>query len=390
MAAVLAGVIVIGLGVALVVSSDAPPGDRGDARETARSQADGGVEWERSGRRDTYGVATNGDVACTTGARELLCVEVDSGIEVFSEELPDAGAPPVIVGETLVVAADAEPGQGDLRGYSLDGELLWQSTDLSDTFLQDAELGLFPQIPAAGGVVAVPTNDGVEDTVAGIDARTGEELWRAVDPASGWMNPIGPVVSDGQRFYVSSLVFDAADILGEPGTVIAALDRTTGRELWRADVAPEDLGVEAASVTDDGAVALTIASGTGRLVVVDAATGATRWEVASGGEWLTAAHLDGVTVVADGLDLRGFDAAGTEVWSHPDPDGVRAADPYPPDLAVSGGRMFAHSIHLYEIEVGGGGGFDRFGPTTLVEGVAVAGDLLLVAGDGLIAVRLPD
>lgn len=388
-AAVLAAAIVVGIGVALVVNSDAPT-DRREAVGGAAQPEDDDVVWERTGRRDTYGVATNGEIACTTGGRELLCVDVDSGIEVFSDQLPDAGVPPVLVGETLVVAADAGHGEGDLRGYSPDGELLWQSTELSDTFLQDAALGLFPEIPAAGGVVAVPTNDGVEDTVAGIDVRSGEELWRAVDPASGWTNPVGPVVSDGQRFYVTSLVFDPADIVGEPGTVVSALDRTTGRELWRVELAPEELAVEAASVTDDGAVALTIGGNPSRLVVLDAATGATRWEVASAGEWLTAAHLDGVTVVADGVDLRGFDAGGTEVWSYENPGGVRPADPFPPDLAVSGGRMFAHRIHLYEIEVGGAGGFDRFGPTTMVEDLAVAGDLLLVAGDGLIAVRLPD
>lgn len=402
--------------VALVVNSASsePSGDR------ARPASTSAVVWDRTVAEDVYGVATDGEIACATGGDELFCVEADSGVEVFSERLPGAGTAPALVGETLVVAVDGDPGEGGpveggpveggeveggpveggsgrghLSGYSTAGELLWQSGDLHDLYIEDATLGLYADVPAAGGVVAVPVDDAMGGAVAGIDAQSGEELWRA-SAGGSVLRPVGPVVSDGERFYVNTLAFGpdtAADLLAdptaEPTSAIVAIDAASGAEVWRSEVAPDELGVEAAARTADGAaVALTIAGEPGRVMVVDAATGAPRWEVPVTSDWVTVAQLDGVIVVADGSQLRGYDAAGGELWSGPDPDGNPGGEPIPPELVVSEGRLLAFRLDLHEIDPSDGAAH-RLGSHTVAEDVAVAGDHLIVAGNGLEAITLP-
>ena len=140
-------------------------------------------------------------------------------------------------------------------------------------------------------------------------------------------------------------------------------------------------------IGDSGAVAFTLAGEPPELLALDAATGARRWSQPLAGNSASLAHIEGTTIVADGTDMRGLDADGTELWAVPTP-GQDRDDPYAAHLAVEDGRVYAFRRGLFTVDPADG--TSRMLRRGGVRDVAVAGDHLIVATVGLEAVRLPD
>jgi outer membrane protein assembly factor BamB len=374
--------LVIGAGaVALLVASggdDESPSRPSAAAPEPEEEPRG---WDRPSEAATTGAATDGEVVCATGGDELFCVDAVTGDEAWSEELPSPGTPPVLVGDTLVVATDST--SGDVRGYSLDGDLLWESAEVEDVDLQPAELGVATPPPAAGGVVAVAEGEaGAGAEVVGIDAETGEVAWRA--GAASLSSTAWPV-SDGERFYGTSVSF-TMDVSVEPTWVMVAVDAATGSEAWRFDVGPDPVFVDTAVPVGDGeAVAVRLGGDAGdRVVVLDSGSGEVRWEALLASDQASVAHVDGTTVVVDGARMRAFDERGTEVWAVDAPGAGNPSDVAAGvlDLVVLDGRLFAHRLDVFEVDPADGGAaqlVDR----VLVDGLAVAADHLVVVGEGL-------
>jgi outer membrane protein assembly factor BamB len=172
-----------------------------------------------------------------------------------------------------------------------------------------------------------------------------------------------------------------------------ALDGATGAELWRIELDDElasamTTTIEAvASVADGSAVAFALRGEPARVVVLDAATGAHRWDVPLTSESGSVAHIEGVTIVSDGAELRGYDNEGTELWTVPRP-GSDVATRFPPELDVEGGKVYAFRLHVSVIDPTDGTARtlrQNVRPTD----VAVAGGHLVIAGTQLETAPLP-
>jgi hypothetical protein len=54
-------------------------------------------------------LAAAGDTVCTTGGRDLFCLDGRTGDELWSERLPGLATSPTVVDGTVVVGADGGP-----------------------------------------------------------------------------------------------------------------------------------------------------------------------------------------------------------------------------------------------------------------------------------------
>ncbi|HWA56582.1 MAG TPA: PQQ-binding-like beta-propeller repeat protein [Gemmatimonadales bacterium] len=173
-------------------------------------------------------------------------------------------ATPAVSGDLVVV------GSWDGRVYALDlatGHERWVHRTIGDT-LDSHKFGFdrraLQSSPAlAEGKVFVGSRDG---GLYGIDARTGERLWRATHRGS-WV--VGsPAVQQGTVYVGSS-----------DGHFIQAVDATTGTERWRYEAGSNIL-------TSPTLVAGLLLAGTestespwGDLLALDQATGTLRWRL---------------------------------------------------------------------------------------------------------------
>jgi outer membrane protein assembly factor BamB len=446
---VLSVVVVAALVGVIVVLAD------GDERDPDRGDAAADDGWVRDGELHLVQLAVDGETVCSTGERDLFCLDGTTGDELWSEQIPGLTTSPTLVGETLVVGAEGAEGgdqHGDLYGYSLDGRRQWGPTRLRSVDTGGVTPGIRPALPAAGHIVAVPAGEVPETELVGVDARTGREAWRAFrpEPAGTPGGPIGTAVSDGDRFYAVVVAplsgrvtaddlrnldpadptdavilrildevarADPADPLdpsdpedlqlmldtgilelvnaelatAEPVTTLVALDGATGTERWRAELDGAAYEVDAAVPLADGsAVALVINAESDRVVVFDVETGEQRWEAPLTSDRAAVAHVDGVTVVAEGTTVAGFDGDGTELWRVGRP-GADAGDipDTPPGLTVEDGTLYAFGADVHEIDPRDGAS-RVVGESVAAIDVAVAGDHLVVAGVGLEGIRLRD
>lgn len=166
------------------------------------------------------------------------------------------------LGPVVVPTADAPP---------RDAAIVWR---------HDVGPSVFAAPRVEGDVVVVATGKG---DVVGLSARTGERIWRR-----GLGGPVRGVAVGG------GLVFAGADrVAGQ----VAAFRVTDGREIWKQRVGP----VAQAPLAVDAVVVVATDSGT--VTALDAATGAARWSVrlagsiavpptAAGGAVLVATRTD--------------------------------------------------------------------------------------------------
>lgn len=360
---------------------------------------DTATTWERRDRSRVEGLVGNGELVCATEESELFCVDGATGDDVFSEPLPGPGTAPTLAGETLLVAADGGPGHGDLYGYSLAGEPLWEATEVDDIEIDDTAL-LRPDLPIAGGIVVVAIGESSSGGLVGVDVESGRVVWRSFglqDPA--WLSDVvgplgGDVLSDGERFYMSAMVRSGATVsVDDIEEVVVAVDPATGAELWRTD--PREVGGEAfldavAPVDGDSGAVFAFVGDDAEVFAVDTATGQRLWDVPTGGDRPAVVQFEDTTIVADAAAIRSYDAEGHELWSEASPERRQSgADPRTPELVVDQGRLFAFGTHLYEIDAGNGAtvALRRF---DLTEDVAVAGDEVVTAGLNLVALPLPE
>ncbi len=395
-------VIVVVLGIvagilAITTDVDRPGPDRIDQRGPAVSEAHG-AEWSDPALSSSNELVITDDAVCSTRRRVLYCVEGETGQQIFAETLPAEAGSPALVGETLVVADATGPEEGaqSIYGYSLDGRKLWEA-DVAATAGRPSALALAPEAPTVTGeLVLAVSNSGAPagavgpyQQVVAIDAATGEERWR------GPAGVAATVVADGDRVYTTVVAPGGvtADDLRERDPddpldmQLIALEPASGAELWRLEMDPA--WGEIATVTrvvrgaDETDVGLVIRGSVALLLVVDAATGARRWETEldTGATLLTrVAVADGVTVVVDDAGFAGYDRAGRALWSVPHPSsrhGVGLADS---QLVVDHDRLFAVGTDVFEVDTSDGTS-ESLREDVFASDVVIADDLLVIAGD---------
>jgi outer membrane protein assembly factor BamB len=333
-------------------------------------------------------LVSDGGRVCSVSADNLVfCLDAATGDELFTRQLyASVVTAPVLVGERLVVAGSTSGSAGSLSAHAPDGGDLWEVP-------MDVAAG--QPMPVAGEVVAVVDGDATSRALVGVDGASGAELWRAYDTTAGVQPQVvaSTVLTDGTRFYAA--VVDPGADPGASGQVVA-IDPGSGTEVWRSPVMPTitvSRGVTSVAPFDDGsAVALVLEAApgeaapgqvdgpVGRVVALDSATGALRWEVSLAGTRGSVAHVDGLTVVIDGAELRAYDAAGTQVWTAAAPVPGEAQDGADPDqLVYDGGHLFAVGHGVYEIDpTTGTSGLVLDSGTT--SDVAVVGGHVVIAG----------
>ena len=113
----------------------------------------------------------------------------------------------------------------DLVCLSLDGELLWYRGLGFDYPKAGNDIGMASSPVVASGVVVVQVESQGDSFAAGIDGKTGENLWRMDRPKiSNWSSPVAIHRPDGT---VEVVLCSQTDVI--------AVDPRTGSEKWKID-----------------------------------------------------------------------------------------------------------------------------------------------------------
>jgi outer membrane protein assembly factor BamB len=150
-----------------------------------------------------------------------------------------------------------------------------------------------------------------DGTVAGLDPATGKETWRS-RLGKEYAQP-RPIAVDGAQVYVVAEILE--DGLGTRTNVIAALNSTTGKVVWKEqrDVGTEEHGITAAVQGN----LLVYTDFRKNLTVRDTATGKQVWtQKITESNFRRFAVEPDVVVLAQGRELQAFELKdGTERWS---------------------------------------------------------------------------
>lgn len=198
-----------------------------------------------------------------------------------------------------------------------------------------------------------PTTDGERLYASfgsrGIYAYTldGQLLWQVdlgdMQTRLGWGEAVTPVLA-GDKLIVN---WDQ-----EGGSFITALDKRTGKQIWKVDRPQESTSWNTPLVTDFGGRTLVIANGTHRVKAYDAATGEELWQC--GGQTVNAipspvrfedtviavSGFRGAAAIAIPLDSQGDVTDSPRLrWK------IDQRTPYVPSPALSGDRLYFTSAN---------------------------------------------
>ncbi|MEQ9095193.1 MAG: PQQ-binding-like beta-propeller repeat protein [Phycisphaerales bacterium] len=222
--------------------------------------------------------------------------------------------------------------------------------DLADPrWVYDAQ-GLFepfaqatPVISSNGVVVVLGDIAGSAHAV-GLDAATGDELWRS------------PIVSPVFSSWSSPAISESGLVIVATRSVAVALDLSSGAEAWRTSLGQSVVNASPAVEERTGVVRLTTYDpfgGAARLVTLDLDTGEILLEPSIGSASGASPALYGLrsfVALTDGA-IRAFDAAG-ELWTTPTPLGFFGGTVYhdgavyAASYAFSGGRDNSAMVKL--------------------------------------------
>jgi outer membrane protein assembly factor BamB/predicted Ser/Thr protein kinase len=205
----------------------------------------------------------------------VYALDPATGRLLWNTEAPIADGLAVAGGVVYAGTAIKDPVTGGLTALSAGtGELLW-------TFDFPTPVDSNEGVQVSDGVVYATTFKG---EVWALSAASGTPLWRFADPERGAKFTNGILINDGIA-YVSP-----ADVTS--GTVLHALQASTGRVLWQHPLGPSP--DSAAMATASGLVFAGLlrqapsssSPGVGQLSALNAATGQLLWQVpVAGGMW---------------------------------------------------------------------------------------------------------
>lgn len=204
-------------------------------------------------------------VTCSSGYQQdrlyVICFEAESGKELWRRQFWATGR--TFTHPTSAVAANTPASDGerifaffssnDLACLDLDGNLLWYRGLTLDFPKSGNDVGMSSSPVVFQGVVAVQVESQGDSFAAGIDAETGETLWRVErGHQSNWTSPV-VLPGKGDRRPVF--------LLQSPNG-LSAHDIRSGKEVWRYAQpcrnvpSPVIVGDSAFVPTDEGIVRL--------------------------------------------------------------------------------------------------------------------------------------
>jgi len=168
-------------------------------------------------------------VSASSGPRQrrlhVLCFSATTGEKQWERVLQATGR--TMCHEKTAVAAPSMASDGqrvfalfssnDLFAFDLDGNLLWLRGLTLDYTNASNSLGMAASPLIVGGVLVVPSENDSESFAAGIDVKTGRNLWKLDRPKlANWTSPIA---------------HQGAAVL-QSGKGLTAVDPMTGSTLW--------------------------------------------------------------------------------------------------------------------------------------------------------------
>jgi outer membrane protein assembly factor BamB len=220
-------------------------GFRGPNGQAVAAEKDVPVKWGKKenirwkadlpGRGLSNPVITGGKVIVTacSGFKQrrlhVLCLDEKTGVKQWERQFTATGntqchpttnmaAPSPVTDGKAVYALFAT---GDLAALDLDGTLLWYRSLVSDYPDITNQVGLAASPVVHRGVLLLPMDNAGESFAAGLDAKTGKNLWKV--PRGRGINWVSPVIWDNG---------------GQPAVVfhspreMTAYEPATGKVLW--------------------------------------------------------------------------------------------------------------------------------------------------------------
>ncbi len=263
-----------------------------------------GADWPQFRGPDAHGKNT---------AANLPLTWADNSNVVWKSTLPGPGASsPITFGDRIYLTcytgyatSSREPGEmSNLKRHLLcltlsDGKILW-NTPVPAEMPEQARIredhGYASSTPAVDAE-RVYTFYGKTGVFA-FD-HSGRQLWttKVGDKLNGWGSATSPVL-------YKNLLLVSASIESES---LVALDKTTGKEVWRANIGPESWHAPALLNAPDGTTEV-VAAKNGRVVAFHADNGAALWNLKTGIPWYmcpTPVVQDGIAYVIGGRSPNG-------------------------------------------------------------------------------------
>jgi outer membrane protein assembly factor BamB len=320
------------------------PGGTGISQEkglpTSWSKSEG-IAWkaELPGRGLSNPVIAGGRVyvtACSMYRQmrlHVLCFDEATGKKLWERQLTATGktachpdtnmaAPTPVTDGKAVYALFAT---GDLAAYSKDGDLLWYRSLVGDYPDTSNQVGMASSPVLVAGALFVPMDNAIDSFAAGIDLRTGKNLWREKRKSSlNWVTPVA-AEADGKPMVVYT-----------KGDEAAGYDPKTGKQVWSFKAPGLSGGIPSSTFASG---VLYVPGGELRALRVSKEGAEELWSA----KGVTAGYAS--PVIHDGKVyglLPGFvtcfDATtGKEVWRH------RAEGPFEASPVIADGHLYAVS-----------------------------------------------
>jgi outer membrane protein assembly factor BamB len=116
-------------------------------------------------------------------------------------------------------------GTGDVVAYDRDGNLLWYRSLGKDYPGITNQVGMASSLAIWKNVLFVPMENAGDSFVAGLDAKTGENLWKVSRPRS--INWVTPLVASSP---------DRVELVLQSGEEVSAYEPRTGKLLWKREM----------------------------------------------------------------------------------------------------------------------------------------------------------
>lgn len=322
------------------------PQFRGPGGNSFSQEKDLPVKWSKTdglrykvdlpGRGLSNPVIASGRIFLTacSGYRErrlhVLCLEEATGKKLWERQFTATGntachpmtnmaAPTPVTDGKMVYALFAT---GDLAALDRDGTLLWYRSLVSDYPNVTNQVGMASSPVLADGVLIVPMDNAVDSFVAGIDVKTGKNIWKQKrDRSINWATPL--VLTLGGK----------PAVLYQGSSGAKAYDPKTGKKLWQYK---GGLSTIPSSAQGGGMVYLT--GGEIKAVKVEAGKDDPKpaWSAKLGGGFASPVYHDGKLY---GLATAGVTCLnaknGEEVWKQ------RATGTFDASPIVADGKLYA-------------------------------------------------
>ncbi len=236
--------LLLGVCLPALVAADWP-GFRGDGTGSSAETtlpdgftADAGLRWKAAlpgrGVSSPVIVGTNVYVTCSSGTRDdrlhTLCFDAKTGDKKWHRQLSATGstaAHPDTCMAAPTPAADASGvfalfATGDLAAFTPTGDLRWYRSITADYPAVTNQIGMAASPVLAGGKLVVPMDNPGDGFLGAIDLVTGKNAWKVPRPKDmNWTTPSVRTTADN----VTEVVF-----LGQSD--LAAYNAATGAKRW--------------------------------------------------------------------------------------------------------------------------------------------------------------